>query len=679
MGRRLALGLIVGGTVVAFAVGWVMRGRTVRTPPLPAGALRGANVLLITIDTFRADHVGAYGSTRGATPTIDRLSAEGLRFETTYTHVPLTLPSHTALMTGTYPFVNGVRDNGSFRFDGSRPTLASTLKAAGYRTGAFVGAFVLDARFGLNAGFDVYDDKYGSRPAGGELSVLERPADKVLTAAVSWIASSWSAGDASRPWFAWVHLYDPHEPYDPPEPFRTRYASDPYSGEIAFADAQVGGALDRLARAGRLTHTLVIIAADHGESLGEHQERTHGLFAYDSTLRVPLVVWSPPVVPPGVFGGIARLVDVMPTVLDLVAVAGPAPSGRSLRPFVSGEHPVDDPGSYFETMNANLTRNWAPLAGLVSGGFKLIDLPIPELYDLGADPGERVNLYASRGEVAKPLERQLDALRADAKPIAATQVDRDTQERLRSLGYVVAPAARPARSFTARDDPKTLVALNNRLDEALDAEKAGSAVVAERILKELIAARPDFTIAYDRLALLYREIGRLQQAIETLEAASRAGVTDAASMAALGGYLQEAGNFERSASVLQAALKLNPAEMEAYEKLGVTYTRMGRYADAHRMFDHMLSVAPNSATTYNNLGSLYLTEHRYAEAVESLIHAVAIDPTLANAHNGLGVAYARQGDMDRAIVEWRKALELRPDLADARYNVERAETKKGPR
>ena len=173
-----------------------VRGRTARTPPLPAGALRGANVLLVTIDTLRADHVGAYGSTRGATPTIDRLAAEGLRFETTYAHVPLTLPSHTALMTGAYPFVNGVRDNGSFRFDGSRPTLASTLKAAGYRTGAFVGAFVLDARFGLNAGFDVYDDKYGSRPAGGGLSVLERPADKVLTAAVSWITNGGSAGDA---------------------------------------------------------------------------------------------------------------------------------------------------------------------------------------------------------------------------------------------------------------------------------------------------------------------------------------------------------------------------------------------------------------------------------------------------------------------------------------------------
>jgi arylsulfatase A-like enzyme/Flp pilus assembly protein TadD len=671
--KRLTILLIAAGAVIALAVGsWIMRGRSRQATTLAAGVLRGANVLLVTIDTLRADHVGAYGSTRGATPTFDRLAAEGLRFETTYAHVPLTLPSHTALMTGAYPVVNGVRDNGSFRFDGSLPTLASTLKAAGYRTGAFVGAFVLDARFGLNAGFDVYDDKYGSRPAGGELSVLERPADKVLNAAASWITNPGSLSDASQPWFAWAHLYDPHEPYDPPEPFRARYGSDPYSGEIAFADAQLGAALDQLARSGHLANTLVIVAADHGESLGDHQERTHGLFAYDSTLRVPLVLWAPRVIPPGVFRGVARLVDVMPTVLDLVAIIAPAPSGRSLRPFLSGEHAVDDPGSYFETLNANLTRNWAPLSGLVSGGFKLIDLPIPELYDLRADPAEQFNLYGRRQEVAKPIERQLDSIRSGGKPVAATQVDRDTVQRLRSLGYVVAPAARPARSFTARDDPKTLVALSNRLDEALDALKGGSPAVAERILKELIAARPDFTIAHDRLALLYHETSRIELAIATLESASRDGVTDAASLATLGGYLQEAGNFERSAEVLQAALKLNPSEMEAYEKLGITYTRMGRYVDAHGMFDHMLSIAPNSATTYNNLGSLYLTERRYADAVQSLARAVAIDPALARAHNGLGVAYAQQGQMDQAIVEWQRALELRPDLADARYNLEQA-------
>ena len=644
-------------------------------PPAPAGLPRG-NVLLVTIDTLRADHVGAYGSTSGATPTLDRLAAEGLRLETASAHVPLTLPSHTALLTGAYPFVNGVRDNGSFRFDGKLPTLAGTLKGAGYRTAAFVSSFVLDARFGLSAGFDTYDDRYGARPSGVELSVVERPANQTLDAAVRWIASPETSPDARQPWFAWVHLYNPHDPYDPPEPFRSRYPSDLYAGEIAFADAKLGAALDDLSRRRLLTNTLVVVAADHGESLGEHQERTHGLFAYDATLRVPLIVWAPPVVKPGVLSGPSRLVDVMPTVLDLVSVPATAPSGRSLWPFARTGEPVDDAGVYFEALNASLTRHWAPLTGLVSGGFKLIDLPIPELYNLAADPGERVNLFAQRKDVAASLQRGLSALRANAAPAAPAAIDRETQRRLQALGYVAAaPPARAAGTASAADDPKTLLPLHNTLDDALAALKAGRTAEAERLLTSIIAARKDFTVAYDRLAQLFRDSGRLARAVATLEAAARAGVADAASLAALGGYLQEAGNLPRSLEVLEAARTMNPSEMEVYEKLGITYTRLGRVDEAHRMFAHMLSVAPNSATTYNNLGSLLLTERRWRDAAEALQRALAIDPNMANAHNGLGVAWAQQGELEKAIEEWRQALQLRPDLTDARDNIRARATK----
>ena len=640
-------------------------------PPTPRAALPRANILLVTIDTLRADHVGAYGNTHGLTPTIDRLAAEGLRVATTYAHVPLTLPSHTALMTGTYPFVNGVRDNGSFRFDGSRPTLATTLKAAGYRTGAFVSAFVLDARFGLNAGFDIYDDKFGSRSAGGALSVLERPADATLAAATSWIAGA-GPGGAAPPWFAWVHLYDPHEPYDPPEPQRSAFAADPYAAEVAFADEQLGEALDLLKSRGQLANTLVVVTADHGESLGEHQERTHGLFAYDATLRVPLVVWAPPAVTPGVLTGPARLVDVAPTVLDLVGVAAPAGQGQSLWPFAATHQPIADTDVYFEALNANLTRHWAPLTGLVARGLKVIDLPTRELYDLAADPGEKTNLYEARRAEADAITRRLFALRATGQAAAPAPVDRDTEQRLRSLGYLVRPAAAGERTYTADDDPKSLVGLNNLLDDALVALKRGQPASAERLLKRLLAERPDFTVAYDRLAQVYRDTGRLPRAVETLEGASRAGVADAALLAALGGYLQESGDLTRAANVLEAALKLNPSEMEIYEKLGITYTRLGRTDAAHGMFAHMLSVAPNSATTHNNLGSLYLSERRWDEALTSLTRALEIDPAMANAYNGRGVAFAQQGKLDQAIGEWRKALELRPDLRDARDNISRA-------
>lgn len=641
----------------------------------PATRMPRANVLLVTIDTLRADRVGAYGSTRGLTPTIDRLAAEGVRFETAYAHVPLTLPSHTTLMTGAYPFVNGVRDNGAFRFDGARPTIASTLKAAGYRTGAFVASFVLDPRFGLSMGFDVYDAAMRARSAGGDLSQIERPADAVVQAALGWLEASPSTPQPSTPaapWFAWVHFYDPHDPYEAPEVYRTRAADDPYGAEVAFADAQLGVLLDTLRQRGALANTLVVVAADHGESLGEHGERTHGLFAYDATIRVPLVFWGAALTP-AVVHGAARLVDVMPTVLDLVGVAAPAVSGRSLRTAVSSSQALDDQGVYLEALNANLTRHWAPLTGLVAGGLKFIDLPDPELYDLAADPGETRNLYASRQDAATPIARRLNALKAGAAPAAPQAVDRDTERRLRALGYVSSSGG-PSRdrTYTTADDPKRLIGLHTSLEDALAAEKSGDVAKAERLLRELVTARADFTVAYDRLAQLYRDSGRLRLAIETLDRAATAGAADAASLAALGGYLQESGQLDRAIEVLETARQMNPAEMDVYEKLGITYTRRGRFDEAQRMFDHVLSASPNSPVTLNNLGSLYLSQGRWADATTTLTKALALDPTLANAHNGLGVAYAQQGQFEKAIAAWQRALQLRPDLADARDNIARA-------
>ncbi|MFN7976654.1 MAG: sulfatase-like hydrolase/transferase [Vicinamibacterales bacterium] len=633
----------------------------------PAAPLARANVLLVTIDTLRADRVGAYGHAGGLTPTIDRLAREGVRVADAHAHVPLTLPSHTALMTGAYPFVNGVRDNGSFRFDGSRPTLASALKAAGYRTGAFVSSFVLDARFGLSAGFDRYDSALGSRGSAGGAVQVERPADATLAAASAWIGGA----EASSPWFAWVHLYDPHEPYAPPAAFRAR-ATDPYDAEIAYADAALGNTLAALTASGRLAHTLVVVAADHGEALGDHGERTHGLFAYEATLRVPLVLWAPGAVPAQVLEGPARLVDVLPTVLDLTGVNAVPSDGRSLWPAVRDRRRLDDVDVYFEALNANLTRHWAPLTGLLAGPTKFVDLPIREFYDLAADPGERSNLYETRRADADAIARRLFALRAKGRPAAPAAVDADTERRLRSLGYVTQPAGSAERSYTSADDPKTLVPLHAMLEDALAAGTAGRHAEAERLLQRLVSTRPDFTVAYDRLAQLYHDTGRLPRAIALLETAATRGVADATTLAALGGYLQEAGQVPRAVEVLEAAGRLNPSEMEVFEKLGVAYTRAGRFDDAQRMFTQVLTVSPDSAATLNNQGSMYLAQGRWTDAIASLRRALAVDPSLANAHNGLGVAFAQQGDFAAAIVEWQEALRLRPDLADARDNIARA-------
>jgi tetratricopeptide (TPR) repeat protein len=636
---------------------------------LLAGSLRGWNVLLVTIDTLRADHVGAYGSQLGATPTLDRLAREGLRFERTYAHVPLTLPSHTTIMTGLYPFTNGVRDNGAFRLDPTRPTIARALKAAGYRTGAFVGAFVLDARFGLNNGFDSYDDRMLG--TGGGLEVVRRPAEQVLSAAGDWIVNG--AGT----YFAWVHLYDPHEPYEPPEPYRSRYLSDLYAGEIAYADAALGTFLDRLRGAGALVRTLVVVTSDHGESLGEHGERTHGLFAYDATLRVPLIFWTAPSATTSTRSAFipasARLIDIMPTVLDLLGVPMPgAVDGRSLHAMIAGDQPATNAPSYFEALNANLTRNWAPLKGIVVDRLKLIDLPIPELYDLASDPNELTNIYASQIERARPLESALDRLVAAPHiPVTPAAVDAEAEARLRSLGYVVRSTERPTHTYTPADDPKRLVYLDMKLDDAMAMWTRRDAQGAIEILRSVIKARPDLTVAYDRLAFILTAIERPAEAVTVLDNAARAGHADSALLRSLGSALRDAGDLARSAAVLEAVVKQDPADLQSLDALGQTYARMRRGRDAEAMFRKVLTASPNAAATWNNLGVLYLGEKRDGDAVEALSRAISIDPALAGAHNSLGVAYARQGNLDSAVGEWREALRIRPDFEDPRANLDR--------
>jgi tetratricopeptide (TPR) repeat protein len=660
--RRLFItaGVVAGLVVIGVAC---QSRRTDKPAPLPRGALHGASVLLVTIDTLRADRVGAYGSARGLTPAIDRLAAEGLRFPIVYAQVPLTLPSHASLMTGTYPTRHGVRDNGAFRLDDKTPALATALKGAGYRTAAFVGSFVVDARFGLNRGFDVYDDRMlGSSTA---LEPVQRNAEQVLAPALDWIV-----GGSDR-WFSWVHLYDPHEPYTPPEPYRSRYSAVPYEGEVAFADAALGSFLDRLRAAGALDNTLVVITADHGESLGEHGERTHGLFAYDTTLRVPLVLWAGSKIRPGVFDQPTRLVDVAPTVLDLLGAPPLANvDGRSVRPFVGGEQRFEDAGSYFEALNANLTRNWAPLTGIVQGGHKLIDLPLPEIYDLAADPTEQRNLYASQRERARDLEARLDRVAAGAAPAVPAAVDAETQNRLRSLGYVVAPVDRK-RNHTAADDPKRLIQLDAALDDAVAMWSRGDGARAIEALKAAVMERPDFAVAYDRLAFMLRGSGRIGEAVALLDEAARAGHADRPLLRSLGAMLRDAGDLKRAAAVLEPLVGDDPSDLQAADALGQTYARMGRGPQAREMFTRVLAASPNAAATWNNLGALCLSENRAKEAVDAFSKAVDINPDLATAYNGLGVAYARIGQTDKAVEQWRKALALRPDYADARENLER--------
>jgi arylsulfatase A-like enzyme/Tfp pilus assembly protein PilF len=658
------------------------------------GACRDCNVLLITIDTLRSDRVGAFGGPAGLTPALDRLASEGVRLTRAYTAAPLTLPAHASILTGVSPPVHGIRTNGLFRLGPTLPTLATELKAAGYRTGAFVGAFVLDARFGLNRGFDVYDDRYGETHSG-DSEGAERRAEEVIKPATDWILQSSGsqsnlqsdprsatgaatartvdrgAGVRNPQWFAWIHLYDPHEPYRAPEPYASRAA--PYDAEVAYTDAMIGTLLSDLAGAHHLERTLLIVAADHGESLGEHSERSHGVFAYDVTLRVPWIIWAGPRLRGQSWDGLARLVDLAPTTLDLVGrPAPPEFEGRSLVDTVAAGETASPP-AYFEAMDANLTRNGAPLTGIVCARYKLIDLPIPELYDLGADPRETTNTFSREGERGRALQSQL---RTKAGEFAArgsagerTTLSDDARQRLQALGYVASSAEPGRRLYTDADDPKSLIGASNDLNRALAEFKAGSIASAMAAVRAIIQTRPAFTTAYGVLASMQHETGDLGGAIATLDQIARRGTADQSVMLVLGGYLMEAGALAKAAALLEAVVAAHPDYADAHNSLGVVYSRMGSHREAQASFRRVLELDPTSATAYENLGIDALGAGDVSRATTELSRALDLDPQLARAHNALAAACMRQQRQADAIAHWQTALQLDPRLYDALYNV----------
>jgi choline-sulfatase len=647
--------------VIIATGGWLWWRRA--APALIAGACRGCNVLLITIDTLRVDRVGAFGGRGSLTPNLDALASGGFRLTRAYSAVPLTLPSHASILTAVSPPVHGLRANGLFRLGPSLPTLATVLKSAGYRTGAFVGSFVLDARFGLNRGFDAYDDRYGEKAAGDPAEGAERRAEEVVRPAAAWINQSINQQSAigNQQWFAWVHLYDPHEPYRAPEPYASQH--DPYDAEVAYADAMVGRLLADLRAAGQLDRTLIMVAADHGESLGEHGERTHGVFVYDATMRVPWIIST------GAGGSglgaragsasdaLVRLIDLAPTVLDLVGVAAPSSfEGLSIVPaVVSGFRRTvvaTDRVGYLEAMDANLTRTWAPLTAIATRDYKLIDLPIPELYDLRADPGETANLYtrdAARARTLQALLRgQTDAFTSRGSAGEKTTLSADARQRLQALGYVASSADPGTRVYTDADDPKALIGPANDLQRAVTAFNGGDRGPAMDAARAIMRQHPRFTTAFGMLASMQRQSGDLRGAIATLEDAARRGIADQSVMVVLAGYLQEAGDGPRAVQVLDAVIAAHPDYAEAYNSLGVLLMRMGRHDGARSALRKVLDLDPTSATAYENLAADELSAGDLDAAIADLRRALDLDPRLYDALYNLAQAYVAQGRRQEA-------------------------------
>jgi len=664
-GRRRAAAAVLA-LVLATGVAFLLfRGRGETRP----------DVLLITIDTLRADRLGCYGYGPAATPVLDALAARGVRFATAVAHAPLTAPSHASILTSLTPLRHGVRDNGAFALPSSIPTLAEAFRNGGYRTAAFVSGFPLDRRFGLDRGFDVYDDRLPHGNDRRRAPYVERPADMTTDAVLRWVdteGGGTAKGDRP-PWLLWVHYFDPHAPYEPPAAIAARFTDRPYDGEVAFVDQQVGRLLDRLRSREGARPTLVLVTADHGESLGEHGEETHGLFIYDATLLVPWILAGPGLPTGRVPTVVARGIDVAPTLLDYARLRGATGmEGRSLRPAIDGR-PLGDEPAYAESLFAQRHLGWAPLRAWRTAAWKLVDAPRPELYDLATDAGETRNVHDGHGDVADGLRRGLSLLLAHPVPAASLGPTSETAERLAALGYL-GGGSRPAPP--SGRDPKDGVALVRRLEHGIaDARSdAGGAIAA---LSAVLREDPGIELAYRYRAIALQTAGRFAEAVKDVEALERFGPLSTEDLVLKAEALRLAGRASEGLDALDRAARLDPRSPEPPLIKGRLLRALGRSAEAGEAFRRVLEVAPGHAEALRGLADLQAEAGILAGAAVLYEQVLARDPRDAEALVHLGVLKMRAGRVDEALPLFESAVELAPDNAQAQISLAGALAKHG--
>ena len=627
--------------------------------PLEDLAAKRPNVLLISVDTLRADHLGCYGGAKAETPAMDRLAREGTLMRRAYTPCPVTLPAHTSLLTGAYPPFHGVRNNGIFRADEGLRLAAELFKARGYATGAVVGAYVLDRQYGLAQGFDVYDDDMGS--GEGEATSFffpERRADAVTSSAYELVKKLRRKGNTD-PFFLWVHYFDPHARYDAPPPFSERYADDPYAGEVAYTDEQLGRLLNLLAMKGWLENTLVVLTADHGEGLMEHDEKSHGVFCYDATLKVPLIFHAPGIIPENrIIENPVSLVDVLPTLAELAGLEAPADGqfqGRSLAPLLRGETPAARDPIYFETLLPYFDFGWSGLAGFLEGHRKFISAPKSELYDTGRDSKELHNLLSENPDVAKGLAETLSRMQERLEAAgrigdadggreggpgggSAAGPDADAAARLAALGYSSgAVHTVVGDSVFMGPDPKDRIWVQTALYDAAALFQQGKTGDAVAALEALLVREPRNPNLLFFLGVMCAGMGRLDDA-------------------------------ERHYVKL---LEVQPGLEKALINLGIVLNRQGRPDAAYARFEAAARANPEHADARYNMARILMGQDEMERAEALLKEVIALDPAHASALNNLGSVRAERGDMKGAAKAFERAFLADPDLASAFLNAGR--------
>lgn len=588
--------------------------------------------------------MGAYGASNVETPAFDRIARDGVLFEQAMTSAPLTLPAHASIFSGQWPPAHGLRDNGGFFLSQDAVTLAETLRDRGFRTGAFVGAFVLDSKWGLDQGFEQYVDDFDlstTRGRGMSMGSVQRRADQVVDLALPWLEKV-----REQRFFAWLHFYDAHTPYSPPEPYATRYSERRYDGEIAFADAQLGRLISFLESRKLLQRTVVLVVGDHGESLGDHQEAAHGFFIYESATRVPFVIRAP-------FdrtrerrvGDLVRTVDIVPTTLALLGLETPpaAMSGVSLVPLMTGDRAELGLDGYAEAMYPLHHYGWSPLRALRDGRYKLIDAPRPELYDLEQDPSELRNVFDERVALGSRMQTALRELEARLTNTASRSaptpdVDPEVRERLAALGYVGTFVASAASPRSNRPDPKDKIQLFNLMTTARDRASDAPGDSFDEVvglLRKVVAEDPEVIDAWFNLGNEYFKKGRFEEAIR---------------------------HFKR-------ALALKPDYDLALINMANSYRGLGQDDAALAGYEHYLRVDPKNAWVQYQVGEIYLDRGDLQNAEARFTEALKIDSNVAAARNALGVIAYKRGDLTSAENHIRQALRDKPDVRLAHFNL----------
>ncbi len=601
------------------------------------------NILFITLDTTRADHLGCYGYDKVETPNIDKIAQNGILFKNATSQAPLTLPSHSSMFTGTYPFYHGVRDNGGFYLEPDKTTLAEILKEQDWATSAFIGAFVLDSRWGLDQGIDYYYDNFDlAKYKTISLDSVQREGGEVIAPFFDWLEDN-----HQNKFFSWIHLYDPHTPYDPPEPYKTQYSDSPwglYDGEIAYVDFLIGKVLDNLKEKKLLEKTIIVIVGDHGESLGQHRESGHGFFVYDATTLVPLIIQLPsPKLKNKLISAQVETIDIMPTLLQILDISIPQEvQGKSLIPLILGENPAKERYAYSESFYPRYHYGWSELHSFRNGRYKYIKSPKPELYDIIADPRETTNIYNNNTSIAQEFEQNLTELiekssSAGIEEKGPQKLDEETLQKLMALGYIGGfTSPKKLKEGEKLADPKDKIELFNKIKLAEWKSAEDQLDEALENISQVIEQDPNIMEARQVRGRIFLKQNKLDEAIVEFK----------------------------------EALKIDPEYESAIFSLAQAYKRSKKYDEAIAGYKRLMQMDPRDSKPPFNLGDIYLELKDVDKAIPYLQKSIQIDPEHSSlSHNLLGAAYLEKKKLDQAEQEINKALELRPRIPDAYYNL----------